>query len=120
MTKYEIKNTTQFKKDYKLAKKRGLNIKLLKEVVSKLANGEQLEVKYKDHMLSGNWSGHRECHIQSDWLLIYYIEDDELVLTLFRTGTHSDKFKSVDREIIAAGQFGYESCYGRFAPSETD
>ena len=52
MTKYEIKNTTQFKKDYKLAKKRGLNIKLLKEVVSKLANGEQLESKYKDHMLS--------------------------------------------------------------------
>ena len=77
MTKYEIKNTTQFKKDYKLAKKRGLNIKLLKEVVSKLANGEQLESKYKDHMLSGNWSGHRECHIQPDWLLIYYVEDKE-------------------------------------------
>ena len=61
MTKYEIKNTTQFKKDYKLAKKRGLNIKLLKEVVSKLANGEQLESKYKDHMLSGNWS---ELHLR--------------------------------------------------------
>ena len=92
MTKYEIKNTTQFKKDYKLAKKRGLNIKLLKEVVSILANGEQLESKYKDHMLSGNWSGHRECHIQPDWLLIYYVEDNELVLTLSRTGTHSDLF----------------------------
>ena len=70
MSKYEIKHTTQFKKDYKLAKRRGLNIDLLKNVISKLSNGETLEAKYKDHPLSGDWIGHRECHIQPDWLLI--------------------------------------------------
>lgn len=88
MTKYEIKNTTQFKKDYKLAKHRGLNLNLLKEIVSKLANGEPLDSKHKDQALSGNWVGHRECHIQPDWLLIYRYENDILVLTLARTGTH--------------------------------
>lgn len=90
MTKYEIKHTTQFKKDYKLAKHRGLNLLLLKDIISKLANGEPLDAKYRDHALSGNWSGHRECHIQPDWLLIYHVENDILVLTLSRTGTHSD------------------------------
>ncbi|MBU5480240.1 type II toxin-antitoxin system YafQ family toxin [Blautia sp. MSJ-19] len=92
MTKYEIKHTTQFKKDYKLAKRRGLNLSLLKDIISKLANGEALDARYRDHALSGNWSGHRECHIQPDWLLIYRIEDGILVLTLSRTGTHSDLF----------------------------
>lgn len=92
MTKYEIKNTTQFKKDYKLAKRRGLDLNLLKEIITKLANGEPLDSKYKDHALSGNWIGHRECHIQPDWLLIYCYEDDVLILTLTRTGTHSDLF----------------------------
>lgn len=89
---YTIKYTTQFKKDYKLAKRRGLNIQLLENIVSKLANGEPLEDKYKDHALTGNWVGHRECHIQPNWLLIYHIENDVLVLTLSRTGTHSDLF----------------------------
>ena len=92
MTKYEIKNTTQFKKDYKLAKRRGLNLDLLKTVIKKLANGETLEAKYKDHPLSGDWIGYRECHIQPDWLLIYRYDDNVLVLTLTRTGTHSDLF----------------------------
>lgn len=92
MTRYEIKNTTQFKKDYKLAKRRGLDINLLKEIISKLANGDPLDPKHKDHPLSGNWAGHRECHIQPDWLLVYRYEDDVLVLTLTRTGTHSDLF----------------------------
>lgn len=92
MTKYIIKPTTQFKKDYKLAKKRNLNLELLKEVVTKLANGEPLPDNNKDHTLSGNWSGHRECHISPDWLLIYRIENNTLVLTLTRTGTHSDLF----------------------------
>ena len=92
MTRYEIKNTTQFKKDYKLAKRRGLDINLLKEIISKRANGDPLEPKHKDHPLSGNWAGHRECHIQPDWLLVYRYEDDVLVLTLTRTGTHSDLF----------------------------
>lgn len=92
MTKYEIKNTSQFKKDYKLAKRRGLDLNLLKTIVSKLANGEPLDSKYKDHPLSGNWIGHRECHIQPDWLLIYRYEEDVLILTLARTGSHSDLF----------------------------
>lgn len=92
MTRYEIKNTTQFKKDYKLARRRGLNIDLLKDVVTRLANGEPLDPRHKDHPLSGEWSGHRECHIQPDWLLIYRYENDILVLALTRTGTHSDLF----------------------------
>ena len=71
MTKYEIKNTTQFKKDYKLAKRRGLDINLLKGIITKLANGEVLAPKHKDHSLSGDWVGHRECHIQPDWLLVW-------------------------------------------------
>ena len=92
MPKYEIKNTTQFKKDFKLAKRRGLNLNLLKDVITRLANGEALDARHKDHPLSGDWTGHRECHIQPDWLLIYRIEDEVLVLTLTRTGTHSDLF----------------------------
>ena len=92
MTKYTVKNTTQFKKDYKLAKRRNLNLDLLKNIVTKLANGEPLDDKHHDHALSGDWIGHRECHIIPDWLLVYRIEDDVLVLTLTRTGTHSDLF----------------------------
>ena len=65
---------------------------LLKEVITLLAMGETLPEKYKDHALTGNWSEHRECHIQPDWLLIYRIQDDVLVLTLSRTGSHSDLF----------------------------
>ena len=92
MTKYTIKPTTQFKKDYKLAQKRRLDLDLLKEIVDKLANGEPLDSKHKDHPLSNNWKGHRECHITPDWLLIYRYEEDVLVLTLTRTGSHSDLF----------------------------
>lgn len=84
--------TKQFKKDYKLAMKRSLSIDLLDDIIRKLARGEQLPEKNKDHALTGNWVGHRECHIQSDWLLVYRIEDDLLILTLSRTGTHSDLF----------------------------
>lgn len=91
-TKYTVKPTGSFRKDYKLAMKRGLKIELLDEIITLLANGEELPEKNKDHALTGNWSGHRECHIQPDWLLIYRIEGDVLVLTLARTGTHSDLF----------------------------
>ena len=91
-TKYTVKTTTQFKKDYKLAIKRGLKIDLLKAVVAALAMGETLHEKNRDHALTGNWVGHRECHIQPGWLLIYKIEKDVLTLTLTRTGTHSDLF----------------------------
>lgn len=84
--------TTQFKKDYKLAAKRKLNIALLDDVIRMLSRGETLPEKNKDHSLSGDWAGHRECHILPDWLLVYRIEDNVLVLTLSRTGTHSDLF----------------------------
>lgn len=90
--KYTVKPTTQFKKDYKLAMKRGLKIKLLEDIVAALAMGFPLPDKNKDHALTGSWIGHRECHILPDWLLIYRIENDTLVLTLTRTGTHSDLF----------------------------
>ena len=84
--------TTRFKKDYKLAMKRHLDIELLDDIIRALSRGETLPEKNKDHELSGDWAGHRECHIQPDWLLVYRIEDDVLVLTLARTGTHSDLF----------------------------
>ena len=89
-TKYVVKVTSQFKKDYKLAMKRGFKISLLDEVIVLLSKGEELPEKYRDHALIGNWLGHRECHILPDWLLIYRIENDVLVLTLSRTGSHSD------------------------------
>lgn len=91
-TKLEVAFTTQFKRDYKLAIKRNLKIGLLEDVVYDLAMGETLSEKYKDHALTGDWVGHRECHIQPDWLLIYRVEHDVLILTLARTGTHSDLF----------------------------
>ena len=90
--KYQIARTTQFKKDFKLAKKRNLNIDLLTDVITKLANGETLPPESHDHGLTGNWIGHRECHIQPNWLLIYHLDNDVLVLSLIRTGTHSDLF----------------------------
>lgn len=90
-TKYTVKYTTSFKKDYKRAIKRGLKIEVLEQVVALLAMGEPLPDKNRDHDLSGDWAGHRECHILPDWLLVYRIEDDVLVLTLARTGTPQRK-----------------------------
>ena len=84
--------TTQFKKDYKLALKRHLDIELLDNIIRRLSRGETLPEKNRDHALTGDWIGHRECHILPDWLLVYRAEDDVLVLTLARTGTHSDLF----------------------------
>lgn len=70
--------------------KRGLDISLLDKVIERLAQGEALEEKYKDHALTGNFVGFRECHIKPDWLLIYLIEENILTLTLVNTGSHSD------------------------------
>lgn len=89
---YDIIWTNQFKKDYKMAMKRHLKIEFLDDIIRKLSNGEELSKKNSDHALTGNWIGYRECHIQPDWLLVYRIENDLLVLTLSRTGTHSDLF----------------------------
>ena len=87
---YTIKFTNAFKKNYKLMRKRGLDLNLLDEVIRKLADREPLEASNKDHALSGNFKGFRECHIKPDWLLIYLVEDNILTITMVNTGTHSD------------------------------
>ena len=89
---YRIVATGKFKKDLKAVMKRGYNMKLMDEVVTKLSNGEKLPEKNKDHALVGNYVGKRECHITPDWLLIYEIDNGELILYLTRTGSHSDLF----------------------------
>lgn len=91
--KYQVQWTKQFKKDYKMAIKRHLPIEELDSVIRLLSAGVILPEKYKDHALTGNWIGFRECHIRPDWLLVYYYHDNELVLTLSRTGSHSDLFE---------------------------
>ena len=88
--KYRLKMTTVFRRQFKAMKKRGLKTELLNEIVKKLQCGEPLLPKNRDHALTGNWIGHRECHITPDWLLVYRIIEDELILSLVRTGTHSD------------------------------
>ena len=87
-----IKYLSKFKRDLKLAKKRGYDLDLLEDVVKILANNKPLPAKYCDYSLTGNYKGFRECHILPDWLLIYRIDKDVLILTLSRTGTHSDLF----------------------------
>ncbi len=91
--KYEVKFTNQFKRDLKLAKKQNKGLDELFEVVSILADGGTLDARYRDHDLSGNYKGTRECHIEPDWLLVYEIRDKVLVLMLYRLGTHSELFK---------------------------
>ncbi len=86
-----INYTTQFKKDYKRIKKQSKDLSKIRVVIEKLADGQVLEPKYNDHQLSGNWRGHRDCHIEPDWLLIYRISSGNLYLE--RTGSHSDLFK---------------------------
>lgn len=91
--KYTVKFTSQFKKDLKLAKKRGKNIDLLFDIIELLAMDKSLDKKHRDHYLIGSFKNCRECHIEPDWLLIYEIIDDVLVLILNRVGSHSDLFK---------------------------
>ena len=91
--KYAVKFTNQFKKDLKLAKKQNKDLDKLFEVVNILASGGTLDASYRDHDLSGNYKGTRECHIEPDWLLVYEIRDEVLVLMLYRLGTHSELFR---------------------------
>ena len=88
--KYKIEQTTIFKKDRKKAKKQNRNMDELESIVKKLSYGEKLEAKYRDHKLHNNYEGYRECHINPDWLLIYRVYEDQLILVLTRTGTHSE------------------------------
>lgn len=89
---HSVRPTTRFQKDIKLAAKRGFRIELLTDVIKMLAAGVALDNQYKDHPLKGKYAGCRECHITPDWLLVYEVAADELILYLTRTGTHSDLF----------------------------
>lgn len=91
--KYTLKPTTQFKRDLKKAQKQNKNLDLLNKVLQQLAEGIPLPEKNRDHALTGNYAGCRECHIQPDWLLIYEIVEDTLFLYLTRTGSHSELFE---------------------------
>lgn len=88
----EIVLSSRFKRDLKLIVKRGYDLNLLDTVVEKLVNDIPLEERHRDHALTGNYVGFRECHVLPDWLLIYRADDTELILFLFRTGTHSVLF----------------------------
>lgn len=90
--KYNVRPTTKFQKDLKRVQRRGYDISLLTDIIKRLAAGETLPEKNKDHSLIGNYAGCRECHITPDWLLIYELVDEDLFLYLTRTGTHSDLF----------------------------
>ena len=91
MTKREVHHSAQFRKDVRLAHKQGKDIGLLNKVIIKLANDEPLPEKYRDHALSGNWKGHRECHVTPDWLLVYKkTSDADLFLFLIRVASHND------------------------------
>ncbi len=90
--KYEVKFTSQFRRDLKLAKKQGKDINKLFDVISTIAEGRKLDEKYRDHNLSGDYVGCRECHVEPDWLLVYEVMDKVLVLMIYRVGTHSELF----------------------------
>ena len=89
---YTVKPSSRFKKDLKIIAKRGYDIGLVTELVKLLDAGSPLPERHKDHALTGNWVNYRECHITPDWLLVYKLEQEILILTLTRTGTHSDLF----------------------------
>ena len=92
MKKYQVKESTRFRREYRKMVKRGYDMNPLDEVVEMLESGLSLLPRHNDHALTGNFKGFRECHITPDWLLIYRIETDVLILVLQRTGTHSDLF----------------------------
>lgn len=92
MAKYTIKTTGSFKKDLKLAKRRGLSLNDLYDVVDILENDKPMPEKYHNHLLHGNYQGYWECHINPDWLLLYEKDTEIRIISLFRTGTHSDIF----------------------------
>lgn len=86
-----IKYTSQFKKDYKRLQRQDKDLQKLRVLINALATNQALDIQYRDHPLSGNWKGYRDCHLEPDWILIYQVEED--ILTLARTGSHSELFK---------------------------
>ena len=101
---YKLITTTQFRKDLKRIKKRGLNLQKLQEVLTQLINNQSLDPKHRDHALTGNYIGFRECHIEPDWLLIYAVDKGQLVLVASRTGSHSDFILSHSSEWLFFAQ----------------
>ncbi len=91
--KYEVKYTNQFRKDLKIAKKQHKDLEELFRVINILADGGALDPKYRDHSLTGNYKGTRECHLEPNWLLIYEYRNDVLVLMLYRLGSHAELFE---------------------------
>lgn len=89
---FEVVLSNRFRKDLKLAAKRGLRLDELNAIVEQLAAGQTLPERNRDHALTGDHIGFRECHIRPDWLLVYRVDGDALELFLFRTGTHTDLF----------------------------
>jgi len=89
--RYQIRRTTQFKKDMKRMIKRGKDIERLLLIIQELAEGHSLASQYNDHPMKGQFAGKRDCHIETDWIMIYAIEDDALVL--YRAGSHADLFR---------------------------
>lgn len=92
MTKYKLKLSGRFKKSYKRCIKRGFDASLFEDVVSILSDGKELPPQYKNHPLHGDYEGWMDCHIKPDWILLWRYNDDELILCLLATGTHSDLF----------------------------
>lgn len=90
--KYDVEFTNKFKKELKIAKKQNKDLNKLYNVIEKLANGETLDIKYRDHELTGKYKGTHECHIEPDWLFVYEIKDEILVLILYRINSHSELF----------------------------
>lgn len=90
--KYDVEFTNKFKKELKIAKKQNKDLNKLYNVIEKLANGETLDIKYRDHELTGKYKRTHECHIEPDWLLVYEIKDEILVLILYRINSHSELF----------------------------
>lgn len=90
--KYDVEFTNKFKKELKIANKQNKDLNKLYDVIEKLASGEALDIKYRDHELAGKYKGTRECHIEPDWLLVYEIKDEILVLILYRLNSHSELF----------------------------
>ena len=88
----DLVTTTQFKKDLKRIRKRGYDLSKLDDILQKLRAEESLPEKNRDHDLTGNYKGFRECHVESDWLLVYAVDNEKIILTASRTGTHSDLF----------------------------
>ncbi|MBR0167767.1 MAG: type II toxin-antitoxin system YafQ family toxin [Synergistaceae bacterium] len=89
---YSVRTSKRYRRELKTVLSRGKDESKLEEVIDILASGESLSPRYADHPLSGKWKGYRECHIEPNWLLVYSIHDDVLVLALMSTGTHSDIF----------------------------